>query len=302
MGGVLSRQLAHAVRGLAAVCLMGFAVTACATTPQASSHMPAGSVAMPPAGLLDMCRRAPEVCGAVQADEAVQAGETDDATSLALVSADPGLSGATGATLAGGGDRGDGPKAVHAVPDQEVLAARSNALHADDDGAGETASHDGKPSAAAARDEMAATALPVTQEGVLQAAPALFAVLNDVNQSINMQIRPRDDLDQYGVTEYWTLPLTLEGIAEGDCEDYALEKRRALIEAGVPDSALFLAVGHSRATGRHAVLVVSTDQGDYVLDNMTPRILPWSETPYRWDTRQMPGDLLSWRHMAELVS
>lgn len=145
-------------------------------------------------------------------------------------------------------------------------------------------------------------AFAITEEGRLVMEASLMALLNRVNQGINMDIRPREDIEQYGVAEYWTLPLTLEGVTDGDCEDYALEKRQALIEAGIPDTALFLAVGYSAMTGRHAVLMVSTDQGDYVLDNITPHILPWSQTAYSWRLRQMPGDLLSWRHYAETIS
>lgn len=141
----------------------------------------------------------------------------------------------------------------------------------------------------------------VNDNNQLVADSQLFSVLNRVNQSVNMAIRPRDDRDVHGQDEYWTLPLSGEGPAEGDCEDYALEKRQALLAAGIPEHALFLAVGYSRATGRHAVLIVSTDTGDYVLDNITPHIVAWSQAPYTWLLRQIPGDLLAWRH-AELAA
>src|SRR5690606_15033773 len=36
----------------------------------------------------------------------------------------------------------------------------------------------------------------------------------------------------------------------------------------------------------HAVLTVNTDMGDFILDNMEPAILPWSQTPYRFLKRQ----------------
>ncbi|MFC4726490.1 transglutaminase-like cysteine peptidase [Glycocaulis abyssi] len=281
MKGMDPGLLARAWRSLAISCLAGFAVTACATTPQASSHMPAAGVAMPPAGLIDMCRRAPEICGAAQ-------GET--ASGLLLASAETASTEATGGTSLT--VYGDGAKALRAAPDDTLLQERSAARDVEGGTApgGETG------------EENAVDGPALDADGRLVAAPGLFATLNRVNQSINMQIRPREDQELYGVEDHWTLPLTLEGTAEGDCEDYALEKRQALIAAGVPDSALFLAVGYSLATGRHAVLVVSTDQGDYVLDNMTPYILPWADTPYHWTARQMPGDLLSWRHMAAQVS
>ncbi len=281
MKGLGPRLLARAWRSLAISCLAGFAVTACATTPQASSHMPAAGVAMPPAGLIDMCRRVPEICGTAQ----------DDTASVQLLaSAEAASTEATGGTLLIARD--DGAKALRVAPDDTLLDGRSAARNV----AGDVAPG-GEPG-----EENVVDGPALDTEGRLVAAPELFATLNRINQSINMQIRPREDRELYGVEDHWTLPLTLEGTAEGDCEDYALEKRHALIAAGVPDSALFLAVGYSLATGRHAVLVVSTDQGDYVLDNMTPYILPWADTPYHWTARQMPGDLLSWRHMTAQVS
>lgn len=281
MKGLGPGLLARAWRSLAISCLAGFAVTACATTPQASSHMPAAGVAMPPAGLIDMCRRVPEICGTAQ---------DDTASGRLLASAEAAGTEATGGTLLMARD--DGTKALRVAPDDTLLEERSAARNV----AGYVAPR-GVPG-----EENAVDGPALGPDGRLVAAPELFAMLNRVNQSINMQIRPGDDRDLYGIEDYWTLPLTLEGTAEGDCEDYALEKRHALIAAGVPDSALFLAVGYSLATGRHAVLVVSTDQGDYVLDNMTPYILPWADTPYHWTARQMPGDLLSWRHMAAQIS
>ena len=36
----------------------------------------------------------------------------------------------------------------------------------------------------------------------------------------------------------------------------------------------------------HAVLTVRTDEGDYVLDNLTDAIKPWEETGYRYLKRQ----------------
>ncbi|GGG94216.1 hypothetical protein GCM10007420_07140 [Glycocaulis albus] len=294
MIGLDPKSLTRIVRGLAVSCLAGLAVTACATTPQASSHMPVAGVAMPPAGLIDLCRRAPEICGLAQA--ATPHGEP----ALALASADTSEADATGATLPT--VSGDGAKVRRAAPDITLLEAGSVTRDEEWDDADTGAVEEAQKHTGQQPEQAQEDGAGVDAEGRLVMAPELFGLLNRVNQSVNMQIRPRDDQEIYGVGEYWTLPLTLEGTGEGDCEDYALEKRQALIAAGVPESALFLAVGYSLATGRHAVLVVSTDEGDYVLDNMTPYILPWSETPYQWTVRQMPGDLLSWRHMAALSS
>lgn len=127
---------------------------------------------------------------------------------------------------------------------------------------------------------------------------SMFATLDRVNRNINTLIRPATDDQIYGQSEVWAMPLTQGMDRRGDCEDYALEKRQALVNAGIPASALYFAVGYSRETGRHAVLVVSTNQGDYVLDNMTSEIKPWFETDYLWISRQVAGDPTIWARAA----
>ncbi|MEL7029133.1 MAG: transglutaminase-like cysteine peptidase, partial [Pseudomonadota bacterium] len=104
--------------------------------------------------------------------------------------------------------------------------------------------------------------------------------------------------DRYSRREYWTMPITLTGGAAGDCEDYALEKRRALLELGWPAASLRLAVADSRWTGPHTVLVVVTTAGDFVLDNLSDQVKPWSKTPYEWRKRQSGVSDLDWRQVA----
>ena len=45
---------------------------------------------------------------------------------------------------------------------------------------------------------------------------------------------------------------------------------------------------------RHAVLTVSTDQGDYVLDNLDGEVLPWKQTDYVWVERQAANSPSKW--------
>jgi len=92
--------------------------------------------------------------------------------------------------------------------------------------------------------------------------------------------------------EYWSLPRVIDGKMYGDCEDYALEKRRRLIAAGVPESALSLAVAVTARGESHAVLMITLKSGDMVLDNLTPWATPWEDLNYRWVQRQVPGTAL----------
>ncbi|HJV43202.1 MAG TPA: transglutaminase-like cysteine peptidase [Caulobacter sp.] len=117
-------------------------------------------------------------------------------------------------------------------------------------------------------------------------------LLNLVNQSVNREVKKTSDLDLYGQPEYWSLPRLVDGKLYGDCEDYALEKRRQLIAAGVPESALSLAVAVTARGEGHAVLMISLKSGDWVLDNLTPWATPWEDLNYHWIERQVPGTAL----------
>ena len=72
------------------------------------------------------------------------------------------------------------------------------------------------------------------------------------------------------------------GVAAGDCEEFALTKRRNLIALGWPSRALRIAVARTGSGEGHAVLVVKSSRGDLVLDNRTDEIKPWTQTDLRW--------------------
>ena len=116
-----------------------------------------------------------------------------------------------------------------------------------------------------------------------------YAQLHDVQADVNRRVRPRRDVDQYGRLEHWAYPGQY-----GDCEDYALEKRRRLIALGWPRSALLMALAEIKKNDHHLVLVVATSKGDYVLDNRYRRVLPWDELPYRWLKRQSQEAEAAW--------
>lgn len=97
-----------------------------------------------------------------------------------------------------------------------------------------------------------------------------------INLDVNRKIRSQSDQRQYGREEYWTLPES----RRGDCEDYALLKKRLLLAKGIDPSRLLLATVLDTRMSSHAVLVIRRPSGDYVLDNLSNRILHWSETGY----------------------
>lgn len=106
----------------------------------------------------------------------------------------------------------------------------------------------------------------------VQADMDLIGKLRHVNSLVNRSIRPRNDRG----LDTWSL-----NVASGDCEDYVLAKRHKLIELGVPASSLRIAAVKTRSGQGHAILVVNTDQGKLVLDNMNSAIRPLEATGYR---------------------
>ncbi len=133
------------------------------------------------------------------------------------------------------------------------------------------------------------TATPGGKDTLVLDTPT-WLLLNAVNTAVNDAIWPEDDLKHYGRAEYWTIPTD----GYGDCEDYAVTKRKDLLQAGLPAQALRLAVVYSPAAGRHAVLTVVTDKGDYVLDNLSGEIQSWRSTGYTWIERQDSSNPVTW--------
>lgn len=125
----------------------------------------------------------------------------------------------------------------------------------------------------------------------LATSPRLLATLEEVNDRINRAIR--FTRERKSPVDSWDMPLA-RGSTSGDCEDYVLEKRRALVGAGVQPEALSIAVVQTPRGEGHAVLLVNVAGGELVLDNLSSQIVPWSETRYRWISRQAPGQPMSW--------
>jgi len=100
---------------------------------------------------------------------------------------------------------------------------------------------------------------------------ALVAELKRVNAKVNAAIKPVKS----EAVDVWSL-----NVSKGDCEDYVLAKRHALIAAGVPASALSIVYVLAGGAG-HAVLAIHTDKGTYVLDNLNKSIRPIGSTGYK---------------------
>lgn len=114
--------------------------------------------------------------------------------------------------------------------------------------------------------------------------------LEQVNQWVNHTIKPETDMDHYGMIQWWRYP----DDGAGACHSYALLKRRLLMQAGWPRQALLITIVHESDGEGHAVLTLVTDRGDFILDNLTDKIMLWSKTPYSYYKRQSQDDPNVW--------
>lgn len=117
-----------------------------------------------------------------------------------------------------------------------------------------------------------------------------WRIVNAVNRRVNRSIRQVSDDRLYGVEDFWAVP---DG-GRGDCEDFVLAKRQALISEGVPAEALSIAIVETRWGETHAVLLLASDRGEYVLDNLSPWVSRWDRVNYTWRERQLPGKPFDW--------
>ena len=112
--------------------------------------------------------------------------------------------------------------------------------------------------------------------------PKTMKEIERVNQWVNSNIAPTSDMQHWGVVDQWDYPTD----GKGDCEDYALLKRKLLIKAGLPRQALLMTVVKDINNEGHAVLTVKTDRGDFVLDSLHDDVRVWTEAEYRFVKRQ----------------
>src|SRR5438477_2902302 len=114
-------------------------------------------------------------------------------------------------------------------------------------------------------------------------------LLYQVNAYVNDKIAPMSDEELYGKAEYWEYPTDA-----GDCEDYVLLKKRYLEGLGFPPEVLLITVVLDEKSEGHAILTVTADTGDYVLDNRRNEILRWNDVSYRFLKRQSAQDPMRW--------
>jgi predicted transglutaminase-like cysteine proteinase len=102
--------------------------------------------------------------------------------------------------------------------------------------------------------------------------------LDEANRAVNMPIRYASDFAQHGEADRWSAPLATFATGKGDCEDYAIAKYVALIEAGFPRDDLQMVLMRDRAVRQdHAVLAARLDGHWLILDNRRSELIAESD-------------------------
>lgn len=123
----------------------------------------------------------------------------------------------------------------------------------------------------------------------LQLTTQAWRTITTINRRVNARIQPLTDKEHWKLADQWDFPDN----GYGDCEDYQLLKRKMLVESGLPRRALRMTVVIDELGEGHAVLMVRTDRGDFILDNKNNSVLPWNQTGYVYIKRE-GSDSLAW--------
>ena len=104
-------------------------------------------------------------------------------------------------------------------------------------------------------------------------------LLARVNRWVNREIAYVNDDRNYRQRDFWATAEQTLGRGSGDCEDFAILKMQMLRAAGVnADRMKLVLLRDLAANADHAFLLVQTDAGKLVLDNVTDRLYDGSQS------------------------
>lgn len=91
-----------------------------------------------------------------------------------------------------------------------------------------------------------------------------------INRAVDLAISPANDEAQWHVPDHWNTPLETLQARQGDCEDYAIVKYLALLDAGISESDLKIVLMRNVFRSEdHAVVAARVDGEWLILDNRT---------------------------------
>src|ERR1700680_473869 len=89
-----------------------------------------------------------------------------------------------------------------------------------------------------------------------------------INRAVNLAITPASDEAQWGVADHWSPPFETLQTHRGDCEDYAIVKYVALLQAGLShDDVKIVILRNLLPKEDHAAVAARVDGQRLILDN-----------------------------------
>lgn len=141
------------------------------------------------------------------------------------------------------------------------------------------------------------TAGTKANKGIVELSAKTWGQLVRINAHMNAVIRPRSDRASHGKLDVWSIKGKY-----GDCEDYVIRKRSALIKVGWPSSSVLITTAKDHKGRPHAVLLARTSKGDFVLDNLNRKVRAWNKVSYRWNKRQSASNPQKWVSLSNKVT
>ena len=93
-----------------------------------------------------------------------------------------------------------------------------------------------------------------------------YSIVESINRKVNASVSYMSDSEQFGVPEWWSEARS----GFDDCDGYALLKRAMLKEQGFDEDKIHIAtcwINVKADDTGHCVLIVETDNGQFILDN-----------------------------------
>ena len=123
---------------------------------------------------------------------------------------------------------------------------------------------------------VAQSLLDIVAEGAGRSGRARVGL---INRAVDLAITPRSDEAQWGVADHWSPPFETLQTRRGDCEDYAIVKYLALLQAGLShDDVKIVILRNLLPKEDHAAVAARVDGQWLILDNRHLTLVRDTET------------------------
>jgi predicted transglutaminase-like cysteine proteinase len=116
----------------------------------------------------------------------------------------------------------------------------------------------------------------LNENGKLAITPAIWTMIQEAQKDGN-RIVWTEDRETWGEIERWDFPKEVGRKKIEDCDGITLYKMRDLINRGIPAKCLLFTICYDDTGEGHAVLCVSTDRGDFILDNRFDKVKSYDD-------------------------